>query len=104
MYGKILCLATSLIAAPAFAGSCTGEYTIQNGTANVAEFGSGNKVTFFTSTSTVSSTDTPYNDNGGCAGYVHEQQGKAWVSSTCTFATADGDSWGYAGSQEVGSQ
>lgn len=103
MNKTVLCLALALMAAPALGKECTGTYTNDAPKMNdPVDLGNGKKITFFQGTGTVSSTDTPYNGKGGCAGYVLETDGGMVNSGTCVRYTEDGDMWGYTGFKRVG--
>jgi hypothetical protein len=96
----LLVLSVMLLAAPAFADNCSGEFVnVKGGTSNPVNVGAG-KALFFAgdaNSNTVTSTDTPYNGTGSCTGYVYEQDGKAYISDLCVRTTSNGDSWGVVG-------
>lgn len=96
MSKRLLFLSLILVAAPAFADNCSGEWSSKNGANSTMDMADGSKVIFFSNTGDVSSKDTPYNGTGGCTGFVHDKgDGKVFVSATCVRTTAAGDAWGY---------
>ena len=98
----VACLA-SLLASPAYADNCSGEFTFQPTGNNPADASAG-KITTWTSASSVSSDNTPYNGSGTCSGYTYEKDGKAFNSDVCVRITSDGDSWGTAGTMPAGAK
>jgi len=103
MVKKLLSLALACIAAPALADNCTGTYTNDDAVMDQpSDFGNGKKITFFRGPGSVSSTDTPYNGKGSCAGYVLETDEGPVMSATCVRYTDDGDMWGYASFKRAG--
>ena len=99
----VLC---SCFAAPALraADNCSGYYGSEGATSETVELSKGVKVTYFTSHETVSSGDSAYNGLGGCGGYVIAgPDGKGWVAGSCTVVAANGDTWSYTFTEELGS-
>lgn len=101
--GRRIALAAALVvvALPALADNCSGEFTFQGTGGGPADIAAG-KITHWTSSSTVSSSDTPYNGAGTCSGYTYERDGKVYGADVCVRITADGDSWGVVGRTEPG--
>jgi len=92
-------IATELYAAD----NCTGYYGNEMASSETIELSKGNKVTFFTNHETVSSGDSAYNGLGGCGGYVLVgADGKGWASGSCTLVAANGDTWSYNFTEELG--
>jgi hypothetical protein len=100
----IACLGVLVSAmSPAFADNCSGEFTFQPTGSNPADINAG-KTTTWTSASTVSSDNTPYNGAGNCSGYTYEKDGKSVSSDVCVRVTSDGDSWGTVGVMPAGAK
>ena len=96
---SMIVLAAAVIASPVLADNCSGEFAFQ-GTGNSTAAVSAGKVVTWTSASTVSSTNTPYNGIGTCSGFSYEKDGKTISSDVCLRVTADGDSWGTVGTMD----
>jgi hypothetical protein len=103
MNKKLLCFAALLFSAPALADNCSGGFSFQNGANAPGELSAG-KITTWTSSSTVSSDNTPYNGTGQCSGYTFVKDGKTINSDVCVRTTADGDSWGTVGTVQPGAK
>jgi hypothetical protein len=104
---KLVCfgLLSSCFAPPALyaADNCSGYYGNEMASSETIELSKGNKVTFFTNHETVSSGDSAYTGLGGCGGYVFAApDGKGWVSGSCTLVAANGDTWSYTFTEELG--
>ena len=104
---RLVCfgLLSSCFAAPALyaADNCSGYYGNEMASSETVELSKGIKVTFFTNHETVSSGNSAYNGLGGCGGYVlATPDGKGWVSGSCTLVAANGDTWSYTFTEELG--
>ena len=79
-------LAFAVVASPVYAAdNCSGEFTFQP-TGNSPGDVSTGKITTWTSASTVSSDNTPYNGSGTCSGYTYEKTAKR-STRTCVCAS-----------------
>jgi hypothetical protein len=97
-------LLSSYFGAPVYAAdNCSGFFANEMASSETVELSQGNKVTVFTNHNSVSSGDSPYNGLGGCgATVIVMPDGKGWASGSCTLVAANGDSWTYTFSEEVG--
>ena len=103
---KRVCILLALAgaAAPVYAAdNCSGEFAFQP-TGNSPGDVSVGKITTWTSASSVSSDNTPYNGSGTCSGYTYEKDGKTFNSDVCVRVTSDGDSWGTVGTVPAGAK
>jgi hypothetical protein len=85
------------------ADNCSGGFTFQPISNSPGDVSVG-KVTTWTSATSVSSDNTPYNGSGTCSGYTYEKDGKTFNSDVCVRVTSDGDSWGTVGTVQAGAK